>query len=168
MLISESATDTIVVYLILKKLIKPWKEWDAYKVGLIDEKGKKLKKPATQEERRAWTVLDRFIANFKRVLEKFVGGSKLGTILSAAFLLKESYSTLLKQSGINEDKLCEDWSHSDNLELWKLEQALNITEKNIWFGDDTHAFEYRLDKYSKQMDEILAESNNLIVERFDV
>ena len=36
--------DTYITYRIIKTLVKPWKEQDAYKLGIIDDKGKVLKK----------------------------------------------------------------------------------------------------------------------------
>ena len=38
------AIDTVIVFRVLKLLTTPWKDHAAFKVGLIDEKGKRLKK----------------------------------------------------------------------------------------------------------------------------
>jgi len=88
-LLDESLADTVMVYLIIKKLSKPFKEWDAYKLGLIDQDGKKQKEAITFTERKAWTVFDRFIANLKKIMSKFVGKSRFAAIATAAFLLKD-------------------------------------------------------------------------------
>lgn len=160
MLLKESATDTIVVYMILKRLIKPWKDWEAHKMGLIDEKGKKLKSPETREERRAWTVLDRFIYNFKRVLEKFVGSSKLGSILSAAFLLKESYKQLLSMQAAEviekeEEEYLKDFTHAENERFWKLLKSLPLKEDKEIYFEPNERFALKLDKYRMKVIEEL-------------
>lgn len=89
-LMGESLSDTVVTYVVLKRLTKPWTEWEAYKLGIIDEKGKKLKTPISFDERAAWTVLDRFIWNLKKIMEKFVGGTKLASYLTATYLLRDN------------------------------------------------------------------------------
>jgi len=96
MILSESLTDTYIVYLIVKKLLKPWKEWDAYKLGIIDENGNKIKKPKTPEEKKAWTILDRLIWKVKRLLEKFVGKNKLIQYFAIAYLLKEDFKVIAR------------------------------------------------------------------------
>ena len=89
-LMTESLSNTVVTYVVLKRLVKPWTEWDAYKLGIIDDKGKRIKVPVTFEERAAWTVLDRFVHNIKRIMEKFVGVSRLASMLTSIYLLKDS------------------------------------------------------------------------------
>ena len=39
----SALVDTYITYRIITTLVKPWKEQDAYKFGIIDEKGKVLK-----------------------------------------------------------------------------------------------------------------------------
>ena len=95
MLIQESIADTIVVYMIMKKLIAPWEKWKAFDVGIIDNLGNKLKKAKTSEERDAWTMLDRFVYKLKWILQKFVGKSKLASIFTAAMLLKDHAKHLI-------------------------------------------------------------------------
>ena len=40
-LFNESIGDTVIVYAVLRRLVKPWIEWPAYTAGIIDENGKK-------------------------------------------------------------------------------------------------------------------------------
>jgi len=83
--------DTYTVYKIIKKLTTDWDETDAYKMGIIDNRGKVLKKYKdldTSKEKEAYTVLDRFIFNLKRLLQKIPGGkSKFASYAAAAILL---------------------------------------------------------------------------------
>ena len=72
-------------------MIKPIKKTKAYELGIVDEKGKILRKRRTlktKEEKDALTRLDIFVFNLKRVLGP-LGRSKLANIVGAMYLLKE-------------------------------------------------------------------------------
>jgi hypothetical protein len=75
--------------------VTPFDKTPAYRLGIIDEKGKILRKMAdlrTDEERNAYTYLHRLVFNLKRILNKLPGGeSKLKNIVAAFFLIKECY-----------------------------------------------------------------------------
>ena len=83
--------DTYITYRIIKTLVLPWNKQDAYKLGIIDEKGKVLKKTKdlkTSEEKSTYTVLTKFIFNLKRLLNQLPGGkSKFASYAAAAVLL---------------------------------------------------------------------------------
>ena len=38
------AIDLLITYRVIKMLVTPWKEHDAYKLGIIDDNGKVLRK----------------------------------------------------------------------------------------------------------------------------
>lgn len=88
--------DLYVVYLILKKLVTPFKDWDAYKAGLIDERGEILvpkKQDRTKEQKNSLTEFDKLIRNLKRIIEKIpFGKTKLASYTAALLLLKEEES----------------------------------------------------------------------------
>jgi hypothetical protein len=87
------AVDLVLVYQFIKRLTTPFNETEAFKLGLIDENGKRLKKAKSNEEKKAMSYMDRLIFNLKRLLAKIPGGStKFGTFAAALFLLKESSS----------------------------------------------------------------------------
>ena len=83
--------DTYITYRIIKTLVLPWKKQDAFKLGIIDDKGKVIKKTKelkTSEEKEAYTVLTKFIFNLKRLLNQVPGGkSKFASYATAAILL---------------------------------------------------------------------------------
>jgi hypothetical protein len=85
----STGVDLVVIYKIIKALATPFNETEAYDLGLIDEKGKKLRSAKTREEKNAMTYFDRFVFNIKRILSKFGLSSKIGTMAAALFLLKE-------------------------------------------------------------------------------
>ena len=94
---ASRAFDTFLVYKIISTLVKPWKEQDAFEHGIIDEKGKLLRKTKTlktKNERDAFTVFHRLIFNLKRLIEKLPGGaSKMGSYTAALFLIREEINT---------------------------------------------------------------------------
>ena len=54
------AVDLFVTYRFLKLLVTPWKKQEAYKQGIIDDRGKALKKArdlTTEAERESFTLL---------------------------------------------------------------------------------------------------------------
>jgi len=90
------AIDMLITYRVLKILVTPFEKQDAFKYGIIDAKGKILKKYSKvgrPEEKKAYTWLHRFLYNIKRILGKVGLGSRLGTLAAAiGLLLKENVS----------------------------------------------------------------------------
>lgn len=87
---SSPVVDLYVLYRIIKDISTPFKETDAFKLGLIDDKGKKLKNASSREEKEAMTYYDRFVFNIKRALSRVGLDSRIGTYAGALFLLRES------------------------------------------------------------------------------
>ena len=85
--------DLFLVYQFIVRLVTPFKEWDAYRLGIIDDAGKVKKKRATlstEEEKKAWGYFDILAANVKKLITKLPGGeSKLVSYAAAGLLLKE-------------------------------------------------------------------------------
>lgn len=100
-LMTEKLTSTVAMYMILKRILRPWNEWTAYKNGIIDANGKRLRKPKTSREREGWDILDRFCWSIKRVCTKYIGDSQFAYLFSAAYLMKEQCNIILKE---NQDK----------------------------------------------------------------
>src|SRR5210317_1894868 len=91
----KRAADLTYTFRFIRMLVLDWKEWDAYKLGIIDENGKRNKneKLDTDEKKSAYTPFIRLCANVKRLLNKIPGGgTKLGSFASALYLIKERYS----------------------------------------------------------------------------
>lgn len=107
-LLTEGVVDTLVLYSFLKKLTTPFEQWDAYKLGIIDDSGKVLRKRNTltkPEERRAFNLFDVLVLNIKKMIEKLPGGkSRLATFIAGLFLIREQKHTDWYQ---NEDILYE-------------------------------------------------------------
>jgi len=87
----SQVVDLYLVYEFVKRLATPFNETKAFDLGLIDEKGKRLKKASSRDEKNAMTYFDRLIFNLKRLLAKLPGGeSKFVSLAAALFLLKEN------------------------------------------------------------------------------
>jgi hypothetical protein len=91
-----AVVDNLIAYRVLSMLVKPFVETDAYKLGIIDEKGTNLIRSrdfTSSEQKDAYTYLHRLVFNLKRLLGKLPGGdSKLKNIVAAFYLVKEAYS----------------------------------------------------------------------------
>ena len=104
--------DTLIVFRILKMLTTPWEKYDAFKLGLIDKKGMRMKDPetnknkkaVTKKEKSAYTLLHRLVFNLKRILNKVpFGKTAFASYAVALLLLKEE--TKLDEDQM--DELCE-------------------------------------------------------------
>ena len=117
----KQAADLGYTFRFIRMMVMDWKDWDAYKLGLIDENGKRIKKVRldNEEKKSAYTPFIRLAANIKRLVAKIPGGgSKLGSFASALYLIKEQVGT----RGL--EKICKEL----NVDLLDF-----LNEKNEWF-----------------------------------
>lgn len=110
--------DLFLVYQFIRRLATPFEKWDAYKLGIIDDKGKvliKRKNLKTPEQKKAWGVFDVMVANIKKLLAKVPGGSsKIASYAAALYLIRE-WNHFSEDSMLTEDI-------SDN----QLEESLSV------------------------------------------
>ena len=147
-----NVVDTVIVFRILKMMTRKWSEMDAYKFGLIDDNGKRIKtkKPKTSEEKNSYTLLHRLVFNLKRVLELLpFGRTRLASYAASLALLKEhfeidgkyleeSFYTYLKENDLVID-LLEGHNNMNNLQKGKeyeLRQSVWNEEDNIGHRGD--------------------------------
>ena len=119
--ILKRAADLGYTFRFIRLMVMDWKDWDAYKLGIIDENGKRNKnvKMDTDAKKSAYTPFIRLAANIKRLIANVPGGgSKLGSFASALFLIKEKVGT----KGL--EKICEKL----NIDVLDF-----LNEKNEWF-----------------------------------
>ena len=90
---ASPAIDAFITFRFLKLLVTPFNKTEAYRLGIIDERGKVLRKYKSlerMEERQAYTILHRLVFNIKKLIEKVPGGkSRLASYAAALFLIKE-------------------------------------------------------------------------------
>ena len=95
---ASRGADLYFVFRFLRLLTMDFKKTDAFKFGIIDKKGKALRKSADLEsvkEKAAYTMLHRMVFKIRGLLEKvpLIGKSILLNYAAALFLLKEQKDT---------------------------------------------------------------------------
>ena len=98
--------DAVIAYRVIKLLVTPFNKTNAFKLGIIDEKGKVLKKSrdiSDPKERNAYTLLIRFVFNLKRILQKVGIRGPLGSSAAAAiaFFREQSGEQLTETAALD-------------------------------------------------------------------
>ena len=121
--ILKRAADIAYTFRFIRLMVMDWKDLDAYKLGIIDENGKRDRnvKLDSDEKKSAYTPFIRLAANVKRLVAKIPGGgSRLGSFASALYLIKEKYN--LQEKDLK--NICE----KVDVEVLDF-----LNEKNEWF-----------------------------------
>ena len=162
------AIDLFVTYRFIKLLVTPFEKTEAFKLGIIDEKGKRSLEPGTDkpttlrtiEERNAYTVLHKLVFNIKKIFSKVPGlRTKLGTYAAALFLLKDTFKESVDDPDVFEKEfmkyLKEQGYEIDN----------TVSEEVIGFGEILPKGEYVLanDILSKEEEELTAKKGDKVV-----
>ena len=156
--IMSRAADLGYAFRFLKLLVTPWEKLEAFKLGIVDKRGRNIKKAKeleTNEEKSAYTIFHRLVFNIKRLLQMVPGGkSKFGSFAAALFLIKE-------HTGMSEKKIKE-----------MLEKALDsefendITE-STWFIKEGYlnpgTYVLTKDMESRSTGEPIAKTNSKVI-----
>lgn len=78
---AKTNIDNVLTFIFLKKLMTPITKTEAFKLGLVNNTGKLLKDPETDDEKRALTILDKVMFKLKRLM-----GSKMTQLNNFLFL----------------------------------------------------------------------------------
>ena len=113
---ASRGADLYFVFRFLRLLTMKYESTDAYKFGIIDKKGKALRKSAdltSTKEKASYTMLHRMVFKIRRLMEKIPGG-RFVNYAAALFLLKEQKDTRIwTDDGYMKTKLLEfletDW-----------------------------------------------------------
>jgi hypothetical protein len=103
--------DLFLVYSFIKRLVTPFEKWEAYKEGIIDDKGNiliKRKEFSKNAQKKAFGNFDQMILNLKKLLGKLPGGqTKLASYASALWLIREEQrinaTNYLTEESLEED-----------------------------------------------------------------
>ena len=162
--------DALIAYRVLKLLVTPFNRTKAFKLGIIDDKGKVLIKskdlPNSGPQREAYTLLIRFVFNLKRLLSKVGIRGPLGTSAAAAlaFFKEENGQNLeiektvykhLRENGLEfqvDENYGEPLRHGTyrvNRDITDLEGdiVININEEIIFEGNTDTIMGYDVFKY---------------------
>ena len=162
--------DALIAYRVLKLLVTPFNRTKAFKLGIIDDKGKVLIKskdlPNSGPQREAYTLLIRFVFNLKKLLGKVGIRGPLGTSAAAAlaFFKEENGQNLevektvykhLRENGF-EFEIKENYgepfkpgTYRVNRDITDLEGdiVININEEVIFEGNTDTIMGYDVFKY---------------------
>ena len=162
------AIDLFVTYRFLKLLTTPFDQQDAFKLGIIDEKGNRIKKPKssqpavelnTTELKNSYTILHKLVFNIKKIFEKVPGlRTKVGTYAAALFLLKDTFKESVDDPDMFEKEFMK-YLKENNIELDN-----DISEEVIGFGEVLPKGDYVLvnDILNKQEEELSAKKGDKV------
>ena len=163
------AIDLFVTYRFLRLLTTPFEKTDAFKLGIIDEKGNRIKLPkstkpavelSTSELQSAYTILHKLIFNIKKLFNKIPGlRTKVGTYAAALFLLKDTFKESVDDPDIFEKEFVK-FLKENNIELDD-----EISEDVIGFGEVLPKGEYVLinDILNKEEEELSAKKGDKVI-----
>ena len=163
------AVDLFVTYRFLKLLTTPFEKTDAFKLGIIDKDGHRIKlpkstKPAveltTSELKNSYTILHKLIFNIKKLFAKVPGlRTKVGTYAAALFLLKDTFREHIEDPDMFEKEFMK------YLKENKIELDREISEEVIGFGEVLPKGEYVLknDILNKEEEELTAKKGDKVV-----
>lgn len=106
----SNAVDVIVLYSLIKSISTPFNETEAHELGLIDERGKLLKRPKTREEKKAYSAFNRVVFNIKRILQRFGLDKKYATYAGALLLMKEENTNYSSGANVIQEQLLNEYN----------------------------------------------------------
>ena len=167
------AIDLFVTYRFIKLLVTPFEKTEAFKLGIVDEKGNRVLPPPiagvrqtrpeplrTSEEKNAYTILHKLVFNIKKIFEKVPGlRTKLGTYAAALFLLKDTFKESVDDPDMFEKEFMK-YLKEEGVELDD-----RIAESVIGFGELLPKGEYSLvqDILNKEEEELTAKSGDTVI-----
>ena len=163
------AVDLFVTYRFIKLLTTPFEKTDAFKLGIIDENGNRIKdkttrKPVvvlnTSELKNAYTILHKLVFNIKKIFAKVPGlRTKVGTYAAALFLLKDTLREHVSDPDVFEKEFIK------YLKENKIELDREISEEVIGFGEVLPKGEYVLknDILNKEEEDLTAKKGDKVV-----
>ena len=161
------AVDLFVTYRFLKLLTTPFNKTDAFKFGIIDKDGNRIKNEdgsvevlRTPDEKGAYTILHKLIFNIKKLFGKVPGlRTKVGTYAAALFLLKDTFKEHVEDPDIFEKEFMK-YLKEEGYELDN-----SISEEVIGFGEILPKGNYVLvtDILNKEEEELSAKKGDKVV-----
>ena len=163
------AIDLFVTYRFLRLLTTPFEDTDAFKLGIIDKNGNRIKLPkstkpavelATQELKNSYTILHKLVFNIKKIFSKVPGlRTKLGTYAAALFLLKDTFKESVDDPDMFEKEFMK-YLKENNIKFDD-----EISEEVIRFGEILPKGEYVLinDILNKEEEELSAKKGDRVI-----
>ena len=160
-----------VTYRFIRLLTTPFEKTDAFKLGIIDKDGNRVRLKGTtratelntSEERSSYTILHKLVFNIKKLFSKIPGlRTKVGTYAAALFLLKDTFREHVEDPSVFEKEFMK------YLKEEGIEFDDSINENVIGFGEVLPKGSYTLinDILNKEEEELSAKKGDK-VEVFD-
>ena len=142
---------------------------DAYKLGIIDKQGNRIKKPnstkpavelATSELANSYTILHKLVFNIKKIFAKVPGlRTKVGTYAAALFLLKDTFKESVDDPDMFEKEFMK-YLKEEGIELDN-----EISEEVLGYGEVLPKGEYVLkqDILNKEEEELSAKKGDKVI-----
>jgi hypothetical protein len=126
--------DNLIAYKILTMLVKPFEETEAFRLGIIDAKGKnliKVSKFTSTKQHDAYTYLNRLVFNMKKIINRLPGGeSKLKSTIAALWLIKEYHESGNRTTALMEEKYLRLLEKLENHNLILVEEEIAVKKFN--------------------------------------
>jgi len=162
------AVDLFVTYRFIKLLTTPFNKTDAYKYGIIDDEGNRIREPNssqvkvilnTSQLKNSYTILHKLVFNIKKIFAKIPGlRTKVGTYAAALFLLKDTLREHVSDPDVFEKEFMKYLKEND------IELDREISEEVIGFGEVLPKGEYVLknDILNKEEEELTAKKGDKV------
>ena len=155
------AIDLFVTYRFIKLLVTPFEKQEAFKLGIIDADGHRVKGKSLDkiDEKNAYTILHKLVYNIKKIFEKVPGlRTKLGTYAAALFLLKDTFKEHVEDPDMFEKEFMK------YLKEQGYEIDDSISENVIGFGEILPKGSYTLvnDILNKEEEELTAKKGDKV------
>jgi len=162
------AVDLFVTYRFIKLLTTPFNKTDAYKYGIIDDEGNRIREPNssqvkvilnTSQLKNSYTILHKLVFNIKKIFAKIPGlRTKVGTYAAALFLLKDTLREHVSDPDVFEKEFMKYLKKND------IELDREISEEVIGFGEVLPKGEYLLknDILNKEEEELTAKKGDKV------
>ena len=163
------AIDLFVTYRFLKLLTTPFSKMDAFKYGIIDKDGNRIKKEnsdevavdlTTSQLKNSYTILHKLVFNIKKIFAKIPGlRTNVGTYAAALFLLKDTFKESVEHPDVFEKEFIK-FLKEKNVEL-----DGEISEEVVGFGEVLPKGEYILkqDILNKEEEELTAKAGDKVI-----
>ena len=162
------AVDLFVTYRFIKLLTTPFEKTDAFKLGIIDKDGNRIRKPnssqvevelTTSQLKNSYTILHKLVFNIKKIFSKLpILKTKIGTYAAALFLLKDTFKEHMQDPDIFEKEFMK-FLKENNVVL-----DTEISEEVIGFGEVLPKGVYVLknDILNKEEEELTAKKGDKV------
>ena len=162
------AVDLFVTYRFIKLLRTQFEKTDAFKLGIIDKDGNRIRKPnssqvdvelTTSQLKNSYTILHKLVFNIKKIFSKLpILKTKIGTYAAALFLLKDTFKEHMQDPDIFEKEFMK-FLKENNVVL-----DTEISEEVIGFGEVLPKGEYVLknDILNKEEEELTAKKGDKV------